>query len=147
MKTNNSFNIVPHKGIKSILRDGAAAEKQAKTGHIAMEHSMYSVLSDSKDDYNEAFDEDEAFIHPPMDDKIEDKGTQTNKAKGKVMPTGEMGAVKSNRAQKRVITTREIMPTSTCAGEMMMTIAPRKAKIEARKRKGKSLQRVRNSTP
>ena len=39
-----------------------------------MEHSMYSVLSDNEDDDDEALDEDEAFICPPMDGKIENKG-------------------------------------------------------------------------
>ena len=98
MKTNNSFNVVTHKGSRTILRNGVAVKNQAKTGPITMEHSMYSVLLDNEDSDDTAFDEDTAFLQPPMGYKIEGKCTQTNKAKGKVTPTGERGAAKSNRA-------------------------------------------------
>ena len=73
MKTNNGFNVVTHKGSKTTPRDSAAAKNQALTGPITMEHSCIQS-SRKMDDDDEDFDKDAAFIRPPLDEKIEDKG-------------------------------------------------------------------------
>ena len=62
---------------------------------------MYSVLLENEDGDDEDFDEDEVFIRPPLDDRIEDKGAQTNKVKVKVTPIGGKGISEVQQSLKK----------------------------------------------
>ena len=109
---------------------------------------MYSVLSDDEDDDDKVVDEDEAFIHPPVDDKIGNAGAQTNRANGKATPTGEKWSSEVQQSVEKDNNNEENDAIlNLCGGNDDDNSARQsRAKIGARKRKAKSLRRVRSLT-